>query len=301
MEGNGVKMMQNNKLDNNLFSLPFDQFSRQYYAQQIIEMYRTFSQANRLRILDIGGYKGKTAEFQPDDEVLIADLFDVQENNYHKVEPGRLPFNDGEFDVTASFDTYEHVPRDGREAFIKEAVRVSKSFHILAAPTDNNIRDVNNAEIIANQSYREMKGEDHRWLKEHIDYLIPTQKEIEQTLNDIGMYYVSLQTNELSLWLQMHQFFFCAELNSQCFLQVEKINQYFNKNLELLEAGIDKKIAYRRIYCITQDQALMERFANEFNRFKEKVYSTEKQSQRTSKLLEIDRLIHQGYMLLKTA
>lgn len=255
--------------------------------------------SSSLSILDIGGYKGKTTEFQPDDKVIIADLFDVQEPDYRRVEPGALPFNDGEFDITVSFDTYEHVPREGREVFIREAVRVSKSFHILAAPVDNNARDVNNAEVIANESYTEMKGEEHRWLKEHIDYFIPTEDEIESTLVDAGTYFVSMKTNELSLWLQMHQFFFCAELNSQCFSQVENINRYFNTNLETLEAGIDKKVAYRRIYCITEDKALLDKFNTRFEEFKNNIYSTDKKIQQTPALLELDRLIHRGYMLLK--
>lgn len=293
-------MSQNSKLDKSLYSLPFDQFSRQLYVSEIIGLIRSTTKVKELSILDIGGYKGKTQEFQYNDKVLVADLFNVHEENYVQVNPDKLPFKDDEFDVSVSFDTYEHVPRDNRRVFIDEALRVSKTFHILAAPVDNQVRDVNRAEVIANESYKKMKGDEHRWLKEHIDYLIPTREEIEEDFSQAGVYYTSLSTNELSLWLQLQQFFFCAEINSECFEQVEKINSFFNKNLNAMEANIESKNAYRRIYCITKDKDHFERFERVFKAFKSELYSSVNIERQTSAILELDSLIHNGYMLLKT-
>lgn len=294
-------MFRRNKMPEELLALPFDQFSRQLYTSDIIEIIRKISHKKHLSILDVGGYKGKTQEFQSKDNVTVADLFDVDEPNYIKVGPEALPFEDNEFDVTVSFDTFEHVPRSNRANFLKEAVRVSSTFHLLAAPVDNELRDVNKAEVKANTSYLNMKGEEHRWLKEHIDYLIPTKREIEASFDELGLSYVSIQTNELSLWLQLHQFFFCAELHSECFSQVKMINTFFNKNMKTLEANVDHKVAYRSIYCLTKDKELFEEFSKVFALMKQDIYSPTNQGDQTEMHLEINRLVHEGYMLLASA
>lgn len=291
-------MFRRDKLPEELLVLPFDQFSRQLYTSEIIEIIRKIINKKHLSVLDIGGYKGKTQEFQSRDKVTIADLFDVNEPHYVRVKPEALSFEDNQFDLSVSFDTFEHVPRSNRANFLKEALRVSSTFHLLAAPVDNELRDVNKAEIKANASYLGMKGEEHGWLKEHIDYLIPTKKEIEASFDELGLSYVSIQTNELSLWLQLHQFFFCAELHSECFSQVKTINTFFNTNIKTLEANVDHKVAYRSIYCLTEDKTLFEEFSKAFALMKQTTYSPANQGDQTELLLELDRLIHEGYMLL---
>lgn len=156
------------KTNEDIYALPIDQYSRQKWASIIAEELR--EKGSVLKIIDVGGYKGKTALFQERDKVTICDLFDVNEEGYVKGDGNKLPFSDEEFDIVMSFDTYEHVPRQKRERFISELIRVSKEGVVLAAPFDTSKRSVSKAEVELNNYYVKLYNAEHRWLKEHIDY-----------------------------------------------------------------------------------------------------------------------------------
>ncbi len=279
-----------------LYDLPFDQFSRQYYVAQYINAIKRVMGIPKATILDLGGYKGKTAEFQYEDDVIVADLFDVNQKNYIKIEPGKLPFKDKEFDITVSFDTFEHVPRDAREQFIKEALRVSKGFHVLAAPFDNENGDVNAAELRANDVYRAMSGKDHHWLLEHLEYGIPRNGELETICDKIGIRYVTKRTNELTTWLTLQQVFFTAEILTKPFPYVLPINRFYNHNLKKIEANIADSVAYRTIYCLSDNIQLINQLMNE----EKDVLSDEATISNAAVQLKLEllNLVHNAYLSL---
>lgn len=234
-----------------IFALPFDQYSRQRWASTIIDTLRPKNKG--LKILDVGGYKGKTSLFQNRDEVFICDLFEVDEPNYIQGDGKTLPFEDGKFDVVLTFDTYEHVTRKNRKKFIDELARVSKLGVVLAAPFDNDHSSVSRAEKDLNEYYRFLYGKDHRWLKEHIDYKIPTRSEIENILSAGNLKYTSLPSNELDVWVTMQTIYFSIELDADLRGRVDDINRAYNKNLVDLDYASEDN-AYRHIYFFSKNE-----------------------------------------------
>src|SRR5688572_16201522 len=90
-----------------LLSLPFDQYSRQFVVANVINTALRKKSA-KLRLLDMGGHKGKTHEFLPGDAVTIIDVFDEVYPGYVKGDATAMTFKDDEFDIATSFDVFEH-------------------------------------------------------------------------------------------------------------------------------------------------------------------------------------------------
>lgn len=231
-------------------SLAIDQYSRQKWASIFIEQIRLNGAC--FKILDVGGYKGKTAEFQDKDTVIVCDLFDIEEKNYVKGDGRRLPFQDGEFDFVVTFDTYEHIPREGRDQFVQELLRVSKQGVILAAPFDNEKGAVFQAEVDLNDYHIKLYGKDHPWLKEHIEYRIPADHELNELLDTLSVSYASLPSNDLSIWTLMQTIYFSIDLDNDLRGRVDDINRYYNK--DLIELDITDQQAYRKIYFFSKDK-----------------------------------------------
>ena len=84
----------------------------------------------RPRILDIGsGPERLTSMFLGERyEVVRADIETFGQNDIVLLDPDQpLPFEDAAFDAVVAIEVLEHVARDGRETFVQEAVRVSRS------------------------------------------------------------------------------------------------------------------------------------------------------------------------------
>lgn len=282
------------RVSNSLFTLPFDQFSRQLIVAEMIEALKKVTKNKSLTIVDVGGYKGKTAEFQPKDSVVVADLFDIDEPNYVKVSASSLPFADSEFGIAVTFDTFEHVPRAHRKAFIDDLLRVGSGVAILAAPFDNQTGDVHLAEVLANSSYKKLSGRDHKWLKEHIEYRIPYAEEIEDICNNARVSFFSVPTNDLTIWLTLQQLFFTAEIKTKPFPAVEGINKYYNQHISLLESSVKKDNAYRRIYFIAREETLMQNVREAYINIKEQATSSSGLTQIAARM-HLFTLIHEAY------
>jgi len=119
--------------DDSLYDLAFDQFSRQYHMKQLIESVRP---KRRLKILDVGGNNGKTREFFPRDEVMIADLYDIEEPGYTKASALDLPFADNSYDVVTCFDVFEHIEQKDRQQCAGDACRRDGGDHPFAQQID---------------------------------------------------------------------------------------------------------------------------------------------------------------------
>ena len=253
-------------------NIPFDQYSRHLIVKNIIENVikkrKEVGENSKLTILDVGGYKGITTQFMNNDSVKVLDVFDVVEDGYIKGDATNMEFEDDAFDIVCSFDVFEHIPRENRESFIKECARVSKIGHFIAAPMNDGQELVSYAEKQANNIFKTVNNEDHRWLKEHIEYGIPTNIDTESIMRKEGLKWATAQSNELTKWLLMQSgFFLKSVLDSdnnflhqsyiQEFLKLhESMNGFYNKNYETLDLK-DGGVAYRTVYFASENVNLV--------------------------------------------
>ncbi|HUC89524.1 MAG TPA: methyltransferase domain-containing protein [Patescibacteria group bacterium] len=208
-------------------SLPFDQYSRQKIASELIQSLRTNNE--KLSILDVGGYKGATYLFQKNDAVTVLDVFDVHEENYVKGDGTNMDFGDNSFDYVVSFDVFEHIPRDKRESFVSECTRVAKRGVIIAAPvaTPQNA----GAEVFLNDMFAQLHGKDHPWLKEHIDYHLPELGLSQKLLKKYGLHTLDVPSNYLPLWLLMQATIFAASKTDKVGKRIDGLYEMYNKSV----------------------------------------------------------------------
>ena len=230
--------------------VPFDQFSRQYQVMRILNELRPKNK--KFRILDVGGYKGRTADFLPKDNLTILDLFDATEENYVKGTALQMPFRAGEFDYVVSFDVLEHIEASKRQQFFEECNRVARQGVIICAPqnTPSNMR----AEAYLNKYYEDLHGTQHPWLSEHIAYGLPDFTVIDAQAKRHGLITRSFYSNKTKLWLLMQDVIF---LNSKFSLAVDELlvlNSFYNQHFHYDSGGIASE-SYRRILCCLRDAA----------------------------------------------
>jgi hypothetical protein len=242
----------------NLKRIPFDQYSRQFLIKDMVEKVVRPSvegPARPLRIIDLGGHKGKSQEFFPEDEVTILDVFDEEYDGYIKGDATAMTFKDDEFDIAVSFDVIEHIPREKRHDFFREANRVSRYGVFTAAPSDNRLGTVTDAEKTLNDLYTAIHGERHPWLAEHQDYGLPTRQELLQTMEDIGVSVTHLRTNDLELWVLLQGVMFLSSRLQGDLKEAVDVSLLFNQNLKNLEDN--GEFTYRTIYFTNKDKVLV--------------------------------------------
>jgi SAM-dependent methyltransferase len=138
-------------------------------------------------VLDVGGTAGMLQMFSSNFDVTTINVDDSGDLTYSGKS---LPFADSSFDAVVSLDTLEHIPHENRRDFIDELFRVAKRSVIFCAPLGTELH--RNIEIELNEAWRKQVGEEHRFLKEHIDYVLPTLEEIKGILTgkDYELFFV---------------------------------------------------------------------------------------------------------------
>lgn len=233
-------------------TLPFDQYSRQKIVNYLIDIgIKTNFQRTKLKIIDLGGHKGQTTAFQANDSVTILDVFDEDYEGYVKGDATNMTFQDESFDIACSFDVFEHIPREKRQCFINEALRVSKYGVFIAMPIDTR-KKVSAAEKLLNNFHKMMFNSDHPWLKEHIDYKIPTESEILNLIKNTESDCVSVYSNQIGDWQLMQMLIFAGARNPMVTRELDEINAWYNSHTINLDSTLD--IGYRGIFFITKDK-----------------------------------------------
>lgn len=242
-----------------LASRPFDQYSRQFIVYEILKNILGVADNRQAKVIDLGGHKGITTDFLPNNDVTILDVYDENYKGYVKGDATSLTFSDQAFDVSVSFDVFEHIPREDRLKFVSEAVRVSKVGAFIAAPFNNDQDDVAIAEIAANEVYKALHGGDHEWLKEHIEYKIPKSSEMDALLEGAGLAYVAISTNDLELWMLLQTLTFAAEKDPEIYKILKEFELEFNDRIADYDAGVQH--SYRKIYFISNNQKTVNKVA----------------------------------------
>lgn len=221
---------------------PFDQYSRQKLVLDATNALR--KQSESFSILDVGGYKGKTAQFQSKDRVMVCDLFDVVEKDYVKTDGKTLPFKDQSFDFVVSFDALEHVESTKRIRFMEECLRVTRRGVIICAPYQNKKNEI--AEKRLNELYKTLTKDEHRWLREHIENGLPDFNQLINLSQLIGYQTTSMFSNDIKVWALMQSALFTNEKYPDMASKLISLNEKQNK---ISGADIKKSgdHAYRQI------------------------------------------------------
>jgi cyclopropane fatty-acyl-phospholipid synthase-like methyltransferase len=143
-----------------------------------------------------------------------------------------MPFADKTFDIVMSCDVLEHIPKEDRTTFIKETARVTKDLVIIAAPF--NLAGVREQEISANKYYKDMQGEDHRWLLEHLLDELPNLQEAELTLGKHGLEVDHFSHTALNYWQLVTRVGFLLAHNAnkeELVSHLKGINKYYLENI----------------------------------------------------------------------
>lgn len=129
-------------------------------------------------VIDVGGMPGQLSSFLPDASVVAANITPPADL---LVEPGELPFKDASIDVVCSLDALEHVPREDRQGFVSELVRVARRRVVLCCPLGTPEHVAAERDIQA--WHRAATGADHPWLTEHLQLGLPTAEEVRGLLD----------------------------------------------------------------------------------------------------------------------
>ena len=231
-------------------TLAFDQYCRFATTRDIINVNK--DSREKFRILDVGGRGNLLQEFMPEDDVSYLDpLIDSDDDNYVEGDGCDIPLEDGSFDFVVSSDVFEHIEPSRRKLFLMENLRVAKLGVILGAPFYS--KEVELAEKNANDSYRLIsRGDDHFWLKEHIENGLPRNDEVEDLLRANEHDFQKIPINNLCLWEQMLCSTFIL-LAAGKLDRAEDFNQFYNEQLYPYDHDED---SYRTIYFIKKAKDL---------------------------------------------
>lgn len=211
-------------LDRTLLS--FDEYQRLKMVGDLINGFKE----DGLMILDVGGGMGNLEYFVPNHKVVVADKL----NGIDGID---LPHPDGDFDVSVSIDTFEHVPAEERERFIEELIRVAKDRIYLATPT----KQAEEAERFIHALTKDP------YLEEHIRHGLPDSTELESYLGNTGREYRTYKNGYLGSWFGM---LLLRHFGPKEILPF--INRFYNQNFY----GDDHNApTYRVIFEIIKDRS----------------------------------------------
>jgi len=226
--------------DRDLLSLPFDLYQR---YRLVADVLREYPRSNRpLRVLDVGGRTAVLREFLPEASIT---LVDVEESDAAGLVLGsgcELPFTDGAFDVVTACDTLEHVPPARRDAFVREACRVSHGWVVLAGPYRS--ERVVEAEELLRLFLREKLGVAHRYLDEHGEHGLPDLAATIAGMEGVGARAVAIGHASLQRWLPL----MCLSMYLDEDPQLRKVaRRYYRFYNETLYASDHAGPVYRHV------------------------------------------------------
>jgi SAM-dependent methyltransferase len=144
-----------------------------------------------LRILELGSGSGGLAEFLDHQVTGVDTAFDRTAERFSdrllpvEASATDVPLPDGEFDVVASVDMFEHLAADARVSALSEMLR-------LLAPGGRMILGFPAGPVAAkldrrlNDSFAEHYGQPHPWALEHIEHGLPDPDDVEVNLRGIA-------------------------------------------------------------------------------------------------------------------
>lgn len=207
--------------------------SRYLLLAGVLETYRHHNGSKKLKVLEVGG-SGSILDKFVDIDLTILDIIPNTDKaaNYIQGDALKMPFADASFDAVISCDVLEHIPEADREMFLKESARTTKDLMVTAAPF--NLSGVRDAEISANDFYKQMTGRDHRWLLEHLLADLPNLKHAEGVLEKQELQVGTFSNTRLDYWQLVTRvgFLLSAQGERVDFVDcLRRINKYYLENI----------------------------------------------------------------------
>ena len=140
-----------------------------------------------------------------------------------------LPYADDTFDAVCAFDTLEHVPREGREAFVAECCRVAKRWVLIAGPY--RAPEVDRAEELLQQFLRDKLQVEHRYLEEHRTNRLPVREEVEAQLGGAGGQVQSFGHGNVRRWLSLMAVSMYLDQQADLRDLAKELYRYYNETL----------------------------------------------------------------------
>jgi hypothetical protein len=110
-------------------------------------------------------------------------------------------------------------------------------------PVDPGDGSVSHAEEVLNNIHKQLYGKNHRWLKEHIDYRIPTHGEVERLLRKADTTFVAIPGNQITDWQLLQTVIFAAAKNYHITDTAQSLNRWYNQHILELENGVNRATA----------------------------------------------------------
>jgi hypothetical protein len=238
----------------------FHLYGRFAPIRDIIEKNRKNNE--KLRILDVGGRGNWMKKFFPKDDVFYLDPnIDSDDKNFIKGDGCDMLLENESFDWVVSTDVFEHIPKEKRNNFLEENLRVASRGVILVAPFYT--KEVKQAEINANENYKMLHdGKDHIWLKEHIENGLPDMIDFENLLKEKKIAFQKLHNNRLFIWQMLLSLEFLVDENKHeaTMKEIEKFNYFYNAEVYPFD---NQEPSYRKVYFIKKNSELTNVGVNE--------------------------------------
>lgn len=186
------------------YNMPFDQYQRYKTVQLIIDEFRNNSEKTSFSLLEIGANEFEHLEsFLPLDVIQYSDISipesKVGNPKYFAADATNLHWiSDRYYDIVIACDVFEHVLKENREKFIAELYRVSKYGVIFCFPFEADY--VERAEIISNEYYKAISGQNHIWLMEHIQNGRPELQLTDFCVEKYCDDFTSFQHGDVGIW-----------------------------------------------------------------------------------------------------
>jgi SAM-dependent methyltransferase len=266
----------NGNVNDKLMDYPFDLYQRTRDITHIIETIAKETGKEKLRILDVGGFRIDAderenlllKEFLPAHEIYSLDVEDSSIPGYIRGDGTQLPFKDKSFDVVVSSDVLEHIPGDDRIKFMENLLRTAKGFVVLGAPFYS--RNTALAEDILFEYIRKVLHVQQAQLKEHIDFRLPRTETLEKWFHQQNLDYITINSGFLNNWLLMMMVkHYLMTIPGSDNLHI-KIDRFYNMNFYESD---HREPGYRKIFVAAANSShtgVLKAVDNVFKAFEEK-------------------------------